>query len=201
MLFTFPSRYWFAIGLSGVFSLTGWSRQIHARFLVSRATQDTTMLRQHTNTQLSCSMVFLSRKFFSDVFMQRRSPTTPVSPRRHGIGLFRVRSPLLGESLLFSFPAGTKMFQFPALAPEMIRWRVFNTPGCPIRKSPDQRLFAPPRSLSQLITSFIASESQGIRHAPLFTFLIHSPTLACQRDDIYFQLFTTKITVCLYNMS
>ena len=62
------------------------------------------------------------------------------------------------------------MFQFPALAPEMIRWRVFNTPGCPIRKSPDQRLFAPPRSLSQLITSFIASESQGIRHAPLLTF-------------------------------
>ena len=31
-------------------------------------------------------------------------------------GLFPVRSPLLGESLLFSFPAGTKMFQFPALA-------------------------------------------------------------------------------------
>ena len=31
-------------------------------------------------------------------------------------GLFPGRSPLLGESLLFSFPAGTKMFQFPALA-------------------------------------------------------------------------------------
>ncbi len=31
-------------------------------------------------------------------------------------GLFPVRSPLLGESLLFSFPAGTKMFQFPAFA-------------------------------------------------------------------------------------
>ncbi len=80
LLFTFPSRYWFAIGLSGVFSLTGWSRQIHAEFLVLRATQDTTMLRQHSNTQLSCSMVFLSRKFFSDVFMQRRSPTTPPMP-------------------------------------------------------------------------------------------------------------------------
>ena len=80
VLFTFPSQYWFAIGLSGVFSLTGWSRQIHAEFLVLRATQDTTMLRQHTNTQLSCSMVFLSRKFFSDVFMQRRSPTTPIMP-------------------------------------------------------------------------------------------------------------------------
>ncbi len=78
--FHLSSRYWFAIGLSGVFSLTGWSRQIHAEFLVLRATQDTTMLRQHTNTQLSCSMVFLSRKFFSDVFMQRRSPTTPIMP-------------------------------------------------------------------------------------------------------------------------
>ena len=42
--------------------------------------------------------------------------------------------------------------------------------GFPIRKSSDQRLCAPPRSLSQLITSFIASESQGIRHAPLLAF-------------------------------
>ena len=31
-------------------------------------------------------------------------------------GLFPVRSPLLGESLLFSLPGGTKMFQFPPLA-------------------------------------------------------------------------------------
>ena len=39
-----------------------------------------------------------------------------------------------------------------------------------IRKSPDQRLFAPTRSLSQLITSFIASVSLGIRHTPFLTF-------------------------------
>ena len=106
-----------------------------------------------------------------------------------------------GNHCLFSFPAGTKMFQFPALASCYARCHPFRMTGCPIRKSSDQRLFAPTRSLSQLITSFIASESQGIRHAPFFTFLIHSLTLACQRDDIYFQLFTTKITVCLYNMS
>ena len=36
---------------------------------------------------------------------------------RGGFGLFPGRSPLLGESLLFSLPAGTKMFQFPAFAP------------------------------------------------------------------------------------
>ena len=31
-------------------------------------------------------------------------------------GLFRLRSPLLAESRLISVPAGTEMFQFPALA-------------------------------------------------------------------------------------
>ena len=36
-------------------------------------------------------------------------------------GLVPVRSPLLGESLLFSSPAGTKMFQFPAFASAQMR--------------------------------------------------------------------------------
>ena len=66
------------------------------------------------------------------------------------------------------------MFQFPALASCYARCHSFRMTGCPIRKSSDQRLFAPARSLTQLITSFIASESQGIRHAPFFTFFIHS---------------------------
>ena len=39
--------------------------------------------------------------------------------------------------------------------------------GCPIRISTDQFVCANPRSFSQLITSFIASESLGIPHAPL----------------------------------
>ena len=43
--------------------------------------------------------------------------------------------------------------------------------GCPIRKSWNQYFFAVPPGLSQLDTSFIASESQGIRHAPLITFV------------------------------
>ena len=46
VLFTFPSRYWFTFGLWRVFSLGGWSRRFHARFLVSRVTQDTDRLRQ-----------------------------------------------------------------------------------------------------------------------------------------------------------
>ena len=35
---------------------------------------------------------------------------------RVATGLFRVRSPLLAESLLMSFPPGTEMFQFPGFA-------------------------------------------------------------------------------------
>jgi lipid-A-disaccharide synthase-like uncharacterized protein len=50
---------------------------------------------------------------------------------------------------------------------------VFNRLGFPIRKSPAQFLFANPRSLSQLITSFIASESQGIPRVPFLTFFYH----------------------------
>ena len=65
MLFTFPSRYWFAIGLSGVFSLTGWSRQIRAEFLVLRVTQDTTKSRLASVTGLSPSADQLSRRFSS----------------------------------------------------------------------------------------------------------------------------------------
>jgi hypothetical protein len=49
------------------------------------------------------------------------APATPpvlsCESKNRGFGLFRFRSPLLTESRLISFPAGTKMFQFPAFAP------------------------------------------------------------------------------------
>ena len=98
-----------------------------------------------------------------------------------GFGLFPVRSPLLGESFLFSLPRGTKMFQFPRFASPLCGDNGIKPLGCPIRKSTGQRIFAPHRGLSQLITSFIASVSQGIHHAPLTTFfrLCNYPKL-CQ---------------------
>ncbi len=48
-------------------------------------------------------------------------PTTPPPQRLRPVtwwrfGLFPVRSPLLGESLLISFPPGTEMFHFPGFA-------------------------------------------------------------------------------------
>ena len=58
------------------------------------------------------------------------------------------------------------MFQFPTFA-SLTGWQAFSLPGCPIRISRDQGLFAPPPGFSQLITSFVASESQGIHRLPL----------------------------------
>lgn len=56
---------------------------------------------------------------------RKEGPTTPCAQPLPGItraqfGLIRVRSPLLTESLLFSLPAGTEMFHFPAFPPHRL---------------------------------------------------------------------------------
>ena len=61
VLFTFPSRYLFTIGLSGVFSLSGWCRQIQTGFLRPRPTQDTQHSIHRTCTGLSPSTVTFSK--------------------------------------------------------------------------------------------------------------------------------------------
>ena len=97
--------------------------------------------------------------------------TTPAGLTYRRFGLFPLRSPLLGESRLLSFPPGTEMVHFPGSAapPYGFRWRDPGLPwtGCPIRRSPGQSLFAAHRSLSQLTTSFIDTWHQGIHRTPL----------------------------------
>ena len=117
MLFTFPSQYSFTIGLTGVFSLTGWSRLIRAEFLVLRVTQDTAMSRHASDTGLSPYLVQLSRCFSSRskynvaVLLPRGSiATLPVWALPRSLATTR------GIISLFSLPRGTKMFQFPRLA-------------------------------------------------------------------------------------
>ena len=70
-----------------------------------------------TRTGLSPSADRLSRRFRFLGARHLRPPTTPPAPRRRRFGLLPFRSPLLRESIFLSSPAGTKMFQFPALAP------------------------------------------------------------------------------------
>ncbi len=112
-----------------------------------------------------------------------------------GLGCSPFARHYLGNHYLFSSPAGTKMFQFPALASHLAGMTVLQT--CWVVPFGNLRIkgyLHLPRSLSQLITSFIASESQGIRHAPLLTFSYqrcyqyNCRIKSCVRIDIYFQL-------------
>ena len=118
VLFTFPSRYWFTIGRERVFSLAGWSRQIPAGFPVSRGTQDP----RRADSPFAYKAVTSSGRPFQTVRLGSPVPPcgscNPGLPRRAArFGLFRVRSPLLAESLLFSLPPGTEMVHFPGFAP------------------------------------------------------------------------------------
>jgi hypothetical protein len=125
VLFTFPSRYFFSIGHTGVFSLTRWSSLIHTGFHVPHATRDSAESFQFLTTGLSPSLVQFSAVSSNFYFLWWLS--------HYPIGLslwfrlFPFRSPLLGESLLLSFPPATKMFQFAGFARVhlWIQWTVF----------------------------------------------------------------------------
>ena len=82
VLFTFPSRYWFTIGLRRVFSLGGWSRRIHTGFHVPRATQEHHWPEASSRKGLSPAAAALSKAF-------RSKPSVPscgsYNPARTGI--------------------------------------------------------------------------------------------------------------------
>jgi hypothetical protein len=64
VLFAFPSRYWFTIGRSRVFSLGGWSPHLQTGFRVSRPTSRTlSTIIEISHTGLSPSVASLSRLF------------------------------------------------------------------------------------------------------------------------------------------
>ena len=116
MLFTFPSRYWFTIGCQVVFSLGRWSSQIQTGFLVSRPTQVPSVSHLISPTRLSLSLAELSSSFEYQIMNHLLTVLQPHSLGSKWFGLVPVRSPLLRKSFLLSFPAGTKMFQFPTFA-------------------------------------------------------------------------------------
>ncbi len=108
---------------------------------------------------------------------QQAGPTTPIRQRHQAIApdrfrLFPFRSPLLGESRLFSFPRGTEMFQFPRFPPLVlcVQTRVTPHDGCGVSPFGHPRIeawSAAPRGFSQPPTSFIGFRRQGI-HRWLF---------------------------------
>jgi hypothetical protein len=110
VLFTFPSRYLCTIGRQRVFRLRGWSPYVQTGFHVPRPTQG--------------SHEALRLRGYHPLWQTFPDPSASLHATT---GLLRVRSPLLAESLLMSFPPGTEMFQFPGFAS---RAYVFS-PGSP----------------------------------------------------------------------
>ena len=186
VLFIVQSPYWFTIGHRGVFRLNGWSRQIHTEFQEFRVTWGdvaepssyvyggiTLYARtfQSASTSTTVSYSVLDRQ------NQHDGPTTPNAQRlpaitRKRFGLFRFRSPLLSESLLFSLPVGTEMFHFPTFPPTALCVQAEVTGHDSSWVSPfgNPRITArlpTSRGLSQAPTSFIGSWCQGIHHVPL----------------------------------
>lgn len=69
--------------------------------------------------------------------------------------------------------------------------------GCPIRKPPDQSLFAAPRGISVLTPSFIASSNLVILHRPLVAWpsyikLSKSNLLIAYRESLIVQIMNDK---------
>ena len=105
------------------------------------------------------------------VEVPRRGPTTPeAKPPVWAVPLSLATTD--GITDLFSFPPVTEMFHFTGSGVSVPMYSGLHVQelactGYPIRKSPDHSVFAAPRSLSQLITSFIACWHQGIHHVLL----------------------------------
>ena len=100
-----------------------------------------------------------------------RGPATPVG-KPTGLDCSAFARHYLRNHFCFLFLRLLRCFTSPGFALEALfnsdsGDRTLLLPGFPIRTSPDQSLFAAPRSLSQLTTSFFAYRCQGIHRAPL----------------------------------
>ena len=93
-----------------------------------------------------------------------------------GLGFSPFARRYWGNRVYFLFQQVLRCFSSPRSLPAFRRMTGSLPPGCPIRISAVLRVFAPRRSFSQLITSFFASESLGIPHAPfLLRFFFNGP--------------------------
>ena len=116
VLFTFPSRYWFAIGHRGVFSLAGWSPRLQAGFHVPRLT-----LGRAGPASGGVRGSHPVPRGFPAASPSCRSAVSPaLNPGRSRFGLFRFRSPLLTESILFLFLRVLRCFSSPGCLPQVL---------------------------------------------------------------------------------
>ena len=187
VLFTFPSRYSYAIGQTGILRLTRRSGRIHTGFHESRATRETpSMVHAHTATGPSPSTARYPTRFASRMHLSPQPTASAVgqafprhharNPRRvshaHGLAIIRFRSPLLTEYPLLQVLRCFTSLRTPrtSAVPAHDGWRVapFGHPGI-------KAMSAAPPGLSRPHTSFIGTVCQGIHHTPITTTTTRPP--------------------------
>ena len=148
------------IGHQVVFRLGGWAPRLPTGLLVSDGTLDTTSSLPLSTTGLSPSMVCVSTtlRLTSGIHIIVRNPeciaTLGLASFHFARRYFENRCFFLFLRLLRCFSsAGFPLYSYVFTAQYVSIAHV----GCPIRKSAGLWLFAPLRSLSQLITSFFGS--------------------------------------------
>ena len=119
----------------------------------------------------------------------------PHGRNRAGLGSSPFARHYWGNHCYFLFLRVLRCFSSPRSPPSSEGWQAFSLPGCPIRKSADQRSFAPPRGLSQLITSFIACKSLGIHRTPFLTCSTRRVATVCLPENVRRRHF--NIVPCL----
>ena len=163
-----------------IFSLGWWSTRIQTEFHVLRPTWVSPTGSPHPFAYRAVTFYGpLSQhgsarvRFCNCPKPLRRSPgrshnpdhATPAGLARDRFRLTPFRSPLLGGSLRFLFLRLLRCFTSPGARPHSRATGLLPS-GCPIRKSSDQWMLAPPRGLSQLATSFFGVWRQGIPRVP-----------------------------------
>ena len=142
-----------------------------------RGTQVPAVSFSVSNTGLSPSMAELSSSLLLPNPESHVPVLQPQTVETVWFRLFPVRSPLLRESRLISFPPGTEMFHFPGWASLdlCIQSRIIRHNPYWVSPFRDRRVkgcLAPLRRLSQLTTSFFASQRQGIRLLLLISYFL-----------------------------
>ena len=172
VLFTFPSRYYSTIGHQVVFRLRGWSPCLPTA--ISRVPRYSgympiiEIFRIRDSHSLWSAFPYCSSKS-----LWLYACPKPVQYCYWRLAFFAFAHHYSQNHCCFLFLRLLRWFSSAGSLnrPMYSVYRDWALPqsGFPIRKSTDQRLFASPRGLSQLVTSFIGSWCQGILSTLFFT--------------------------------
>ena len=159
----------FAIGHMVVFSLTGWSPCLPSGFLVSRRTPDSAKPLQNFAYGIVTlfDLPFKTVRLTSQVLYRGPYPAD-ISVR--GLGSSDFARHYFRNRFYFLFLRVLRCFSSPGSPRIPMCSEYGNTTllvlSSLIRISADLRMFAPPRSFSQLATSFFGAIYQGILREP-----------------------------------